>query len=131
MIELKYISKASSKLKLSGLPAIMSVSTTWNEENNISGVLFFDHGYFGQVLEGSSTDVENTWSRIQKDPRHYEIELIGIKPIQKRRFPNWSMKLFNSEEFKDTFPKFSELVAEMTNSTNENVRSLRKIWGTF
>ena len=131
LVELKYISRARQDLKLPGLSAIISTSTYLNGKNNITGVIFFDYGCFGQIIEGSRTDVENTWSKIKEDPRHYEIELVAVKDIPKRRFPKWSMKMFNTEEFKAAFPQFSASINKMSNPLDENYRSIKSLWSNF
>ncbi len=128
LVELKYLSRAHEALNFSTLAAITDVSRARNEPSGITGILFFDHGYYGQILEGERVVVEEKWSRIKNDARHYDIELLGIKEIRNRRFPNWSMKLFNAQEFKGAFPQFSELISKMDDPDAENIRILKLLW---
>lgn len=83
---------------------------TSNESKGITGILFFDQGHFGQILEGPRSEVDVLWESIKNDVRHQNIELLGITEIKERRFPKWSMKLFNAQEFADAFPQFSDVV---------------------
>lgn len=115
-------------MNIFGLADMVSNSITSNSKNKITGIIFFDYGYFGQILEGELTDVENLWSKIKKDNRHHEIELLGTHDIQKRRFPNWSMKLFNTEEFKIEFPEFSILFDKFLNPLETTYLSIKSLW---
>lgn len=128
LVELKYLSRAQEATHVSVLAEIIDVSKAQNELNGITGILFFDHGYYGQILEGERVLVEGKWSRIKNDARHSDIELLGITEIQERRFQKWSMKLFDAKEFKKAFPKFAELISKMDDPDAENIRILKLIW---
>ena len=128
LVELKYLSEAQDVMNIWDLPAILDSSMTSNKLHSVSGILFFDHGYFGQVLEGTRSAVEETWGRIQKDPRHHKIELLGIAEIEERRFPNWSMKLFDAQEFSTTFPKFAELISAIENPNLKTYEVIKSLW---
>lgn len=128
LVELKYISEAEPSMNLWGLTSIIDVAITLNTQNSVTGILFFDKGYFGQVLEGTRSAVEETWRRIKKDSRHSNIELLGITEIEKRRFPNWSMKMFNAQEFSVAFPQFAELLAKINDSDLKTLETLKLLW---
>lgn len=128
LVELKYLSEAQATMNLLSLTAIVDKSISSNTLHSITGILFFDQGYFGQVLEGDRGAVEETWGRIQKDSRHHNIELLGITKIEERRFPKWSMKLFDTQEFSVTFPQFAELLAKIDNPDLKTLEVLRSLW---
>lgn len=128
LVELRYLSDASDEINIWSLTEIVHVSVVSNESQGITGILFFDQGHFGQILEGPRAAVEEVWSRIKNDARHHNIELLGIVQIEKRRFPKWSMKLFNVEEFTEAFPEFSQLIRAMENSEAENLRIMKLLW---
>jgi hypothetical protein len=69
-----------------------------NKRNGITGVLFYDNRIFGQIVEGYPQHVELIWKSITADPRHKEVQVLDINPLQKRRFTNWSMKFYGSDE---------------------------------
>ena len=75
-----------------------------NKSLNITGVLSFDNGRFGQILEGKPKDVELLWDAIQRDPRHSNVVSLGMKRINSRRFANWSMRLCGREEITSANP---------------------------
>ena len=127
LVELKYLSEVKVDVNIWGLTAIAEVTTTLNNLNSITGILFFDNGYFGQILEGTRSAVDETWGRIQKDPRHQNIELLGITEIEKRRFPKWSMKLFDTQEFLVTFPQFAEIITKIDNPDMKTLEVLKSL----
>ena len=128
LVELKYLSKAKEGMNASTLADIIDISKFLNEPNGITGMLFFDYGYFGQIIEGNRSAIEETWSRIKKDSRHCKIEFFGITEIQDRRFPKWSMNLFDAPGFATAFPQFAELIKKMHDSDGENIRILKLLW---
>lgn len=128
LVELKYFSAISKELNLSNLSEITDAAVITNKSKDITGILFFDYGYFGQILEGHRADVEATFERIQKDKRHQNIQLLGVSNIKQRRFPNWSMKLFNAEEFSHQFPQFSEIMEDLNHVDIETYQMITKIW---
>jgi hypothetical protein len=128
LVELKYLSEAETGMNIWGLTAIVDTSITSNKSNSITGILFFDKGYFGQVLEGSRSAVEETWGRIKNDSRHRNIEMLGITEIEGRRFPKWSMKLFDTQEFTIVFPQFSGLMAKIDNPDAKTFQVLKSLW---
>jgi hypothetical protein len=113
LIELKYLSEIAEGANIWDLTDIFSNSVISNELKGITGILFFDQGYFGQILEGPRGEVEELWERIKNDVRHQNIELLGITEIKERRFPKWSMKLFNAEEFLEKFPQFADAIKKI------------------
>ena len=128
LIELKYFSAISKELNLSNLSQITDAALVMNKSKDITGILFFDYGYFGQILEGHRADVEETFKRIQNDKRHQNINLLGLSNIKQRRFPEWSMKLFNAEEFAHQFPQFSEIMNGLNDVDIETYQMIKKIW---
>lgn len=128
VVQLKYLSVTSASTHISDLIKIIEVAIPVNAKNQISGILFFDQGYFGQIIEGPKAAVDETWNRIKDDKRHTNVELLGIQDIQQRQFPKWSMKLFDGQAFAVEFPKFAELITLMVDPSAETLRVLRVIW---
>jgi hypothetical protein len=128
LVELRYQSESVHEMGILGLTRIIDVAIVTNTRLGITGVLFFDKGYFGQILEGPRDGVEEVWSRIQKDKRHQNIEFLGISAIKERRFPKWAMKLFDVQEFASAFPKFSDVVSKMTDQDLEALDAMGRLW---
>lgn len=128
LVELKYLSEAVTGMNIWDLTEIVDVATIKNELHSVTGILFFDKGHFGQILEGSRSAVEETWGRIKIDSRHCNIELLGIMEIEKRRFPKWSMKLFDTQKFSAAFPQFDELIAKIDDPHMKTFEVLKSLW---
>ena len=75
---------------------ILSKSRANNEAVDVSGALMFNAGCFGQVLEGPRGAIEQTFERIQQDPRHGDVSVLAFGPIEKRSFARWSMGFVGS-----------------------------------
>jgi hypothetical protein len=114
-------------MNIMDLASIVDASVILNELHSITGILFFDNGYFGQTFEGTRSAVEETWGRIQKDLRHHNINLLSFTEIEKRCFPKWSMKLFDTHEFLVTFPQFAELIAKIDNPNMKTLEVLKSL----
>ena len=128
LVELKYLSEAKTTMNIWDLTAILDVSVTSNKRHSVTGLLLYDKGYFGQILEGSRSAVEETWGRIKNDARHHNIDLLGVTEIDERRFPKWSMRLFNAQEFSAAFPQFAELIVKIEDPDIKNLQALRSLW---
>lgn len=70
---------------------IAKESTAANGRDAITGVLAEWNGWFAQVLEGPRAEVERTFTRIARDPRHEDLTLIASRACHERRFDRWSM----------------------------------------
>ena len=105
MIRLSYLSqniiaKATLRMK-DEVNAILLTSQKRNAQADITGVLVFNRGVFGQILEGPAGAVEETFERIQLDARHCDVRLLEVRPIQERSFATWSMGYCGHEALLD------------------------------
>ena len=70
---------------------ILDVSRRNNGACGVTGALIFNRGTFGQILEGPEDAVEETFTRIEGDPRHHDVEVLDLKRVSERAFGDWSM----------------------------------------
>lgn len=70
---------------------ILAASQRNNARVGVTGALMFNRGCFAQVLEGSRDAVEQTFERIQRDPRHGDVTVLEFAPADTRGFASWSM----------------------------------------
>lgn len=70
---------------------ILASARKKNPQANITGALMFNAGSFAQVLEGSHDDIQDTFERIQCDPRHSHVVMLALEPVMQREFSSWSM----------------------------------------
>ena len=105
LIELSYVSQAANEMGILGLMNLLEDAVHKNKRNGITGVLFYDNRIFGQIIEGYPQHVELIWKAINADPRHSEVQILDINTLQKRRFSNWSMKFYGSDEISQYVPE--------------------------
>lgn len=80
---------------------ILATSQRLNAQAGINGALVFNRGAFGQILEGPERAVEETFERIQLDPRHHDVRLLEVRAIKERSFAGWSMGFCGREALLD------------------------------
>lgn len=104
LVSLSYVSDATEEFGILALMQLVDKASRRNKGLNITGVLSFDNGRFGQIIEGKPKDVELLWEAIQRDSRHTNVVSLGMKRINSRRFANWSMRLCGREEITSANP---------------------------
>ena len=77
------------------LNEITSTAKTNNPSLNITGVLFYHHGTFIQIIEGPKQNLEQLFQKIENDERHKQVEIIIKEPENTRGYDNWNMDSFN------------------------------------
>ncbi|MCB1947428.1 BLUF domain-containing protein [Nitrosomonas sp.] len=76
---------------------ILAISRKLNADAGITGALMFNKNCFAQILEGAHHRIQETFERIQCDPRHSRVAILDFKPIQNRSFAHWSMAYVGQE----------------------------------
>ena len=132
LIELSYVSQSANDMGLLGLMNLLEDVVHKNKRNGITGVLFYDNCIFGQIIEGYPQYVDLIWKAISADPRHKAIQVLDINTLLKRRFSNWSMKFYGSDEISQYVPELkmglkdtsitlpSEILTLMRSVSNQN-----------
>ena len=105
LIELSYVSQSSNDMGILGLMNLLEDAVDKNKRAGVTGVLFYDNGIFGQIMEGYPEHLEHIWESIAADARHKDIQVLSINPLSKRRFSNWSMKFYGSDEISQYVPE--------------------------
>jgi hypothetical protein len=83
-----------------------------NTEHRLTGILLHSWGHFLQLLEGEESDVNRTFQRIAKDPRHDEVTVIDIV-LPRRMFGDWSMAFADLSEFARANPGFAGFPSDL------------------
>jgi len=99
MYRLIYKSRGTEPITWSTLDSIVETSLVNNLNNSIGGFLLCTETSYLQVLEGTSKHLNTTFSRIMKDPRHTDVELIAYHEIEKRMFDHWEMRTIGVFDF--------------------------------
>lgn len=111
-----YISEAitSSDSAKDYLEKICQAATRNNQQNDITGVLFFHNKHFLQVLEGNVNTLNTLLDKITSDPRHVNLEIIYNNSLDKRNYPNWKMELFD--------------LSDSSKFSSSNLKAIKKIY---
>jgi hypothetical protein len=106
--QLVYISQAVRKMSAEDLLAIQKVAKVNNEPIDVTGSLFYNGGWFLQVLEGPLPTLLELYKKIAKDPRHKNSRVLYNEPAKFRTFTRWSMNMTNLEDRQAD--KYEELI---------------------
>lgn len=92
LVRLIYASRATGGA-VSGEMAtgIVDKSIQNNRLSNITGLLVIGGDRFMQVMEGPAREVEETFARVKRDPRHTDVTTIAEGPGDKRLFRDWKL----------------------------------------
>lgn len=88
---------ASDEIIHKEIEQILAISRQHNSAARITGALMFNKKCFAQILEGSHDSIQETFERIQCDPRHSNVVVLSFEPVQTRRFTQWSMAYIGHE----------------------------------
>lgn len=95
-----YVSRGKG-LDSHALHAVGARAAAKNEEVGITGALIYRDGRFVQLLEGDHEAVARTMSRIDRDPRHFEVTIMLAETCADRLFPDSWMALIESRTIID------------------------------
>jgi len=110
MLQLIYISTASSSPSEAELVNLLEQARISNLRNNITGMLLYSNSTYLQVLEGEAKDVLGLYDAIRKDPRNEGHVILRNSEVSGRDFADWSMGFENLESCSpDQIPGFVEV----------------------
>ncbi|QWE12875.1 BLUF domain-containing protein [Polynucleobacter sp. AP-Titi-500A-B4] len=110
LVELTYLSEAVSDMSFLGLMRLLESARAFNLRHGITGILFYDNQQFGQAIEGERANVMKVWKRIQEDKRHHRIELLEIREVAERSFPEWLLRFYGGETLVKDYPVLAGMV---------------------
>lgn len=91
MLQLVYVSIARAPFSAVALRALLTFARDRNTARGLTGLLLYKAGSFMQVLEGEPSTVEETFAKIQRDPRHRDVRTLWRGDIEAGNFVDWSM----------------------------------------
>lgn len=88
-----YCSKARRPFSEDELADLLEHTRANNRRKGITGLLCYSEGHFVQVVEGPRPVVQHLYALIERDPRHYQLQVLnqGAGPLH--RFPDWRIAL--------------------------------------
>ena len=106
--QLVYMSQATRKMSAEALADIQKTAKNNNQTMDVTGSLFYNGGWFLQVLEGPLDTLQALYNKIEKDPRHKNSRILYNEPAKFRTFTRWSMNMTNLDDRQAD--KYDELV---------------------
>ncbi|MEJ1969625.1 MAG: BLUF domain-containing protein [Rhizomicrobium sp.] len=91
MRQLLYVSNTVCDFPEAGLESILAASRRANAAAGVTGLLLYLDGAFLQVLEGEAEAVDETYARILRDDRHWDVQTLLAQDAADRAFGEWSM----------------------------------------
>lgn len=91
MYRLIYTSRTITSVDRNVMEQIAYLSAGRNDTKNITGMLIYSGDIILQVLEGDQAVVENIYTNICRDTRHYEVTVIAEGAAPRREFPDTPM----------------------------------------
>ena len=113
LVELSYLSEAVSDMSFLGLMRLLESARAFNQQHGVTGILFYDNQQFGQIIEGERANIMKVWKRIQEDKSHHRIELLEIREITERTYPEWLLRFYGGETLIRDYPVLAGMVGGM------------------
>ena len=76
---------------IGNLAVILAESQRNNDRDGLTGALAAHRDRYIQVVEGPAQNLDALLRRLENDPRHRHLVLLGREPIDARLFGRWSM----------------------------------------
>ena len=96
LAQLVYMSAATCLFDEVDLSVLLAKARERNESLEVTGMLLYHDGSFLQALEGDGANVDALYTRIARDPRHAQCQLLLRSSIAKRDFGGWNMGFANA-----------------------------------
>ncbi len=109
--QLVYISQAVRKMSAEELNSILETAKVNNARIDVTGSLFYNGGWFLQVLEGAPDTLAKLYHKIEGDPRHKNSRVLYNEVAKFRTFPRWTMNMTNLDNRQaDKFDELLEVI---------------------
>lgn len=126
LFALAYTSRATRNLSAEDIARIQSTASRTNALDGVTGLLLFTGTHFAQVVEGAQSAIDELLQRLKADERHRDIRVHFAKPIERRSFPSWDMKVVELSPDRDAaLDRLSEMYPPAANpEIKEEVQAL-------
>ena len=130
LFELAYSSISSPETDGERITDILEISRRFNAENDISGCLLYHNNKFTQILEGDKGVIQELYSRISQDKRHFNVKLLYEGEKDERIFECWSMAFLelHSEQSVIDIKLFEENLYFFSEFTEQSTLAVKLFW---
>lgn len=94
MYRIIYKSRATGTIDKEYFRDILYTSIQMNSLHDINGALIATRNSYLQFLEGEEVAVKDTFTQIEQDPRHTDVEVIFSSKVTSPLFSEWRMRGF-------------------------------------
>lgn len=129
LIEISYVSQATQDMGILGLMNLLEDAIHVNKARSITGILFYDYGTFGQILEGTRKDLEYVWSKILNDVRHKDIQILEVNSLKRRNFQKWAMNFYGSDQMNKSIPQAGVELSDAIDKMPQEILKLMRSVG--
>jgi Sensors of blue-light using FAD len=97
-VRLIYVSRQVQPFKLSEYIALSDMSADRNKQLGITGLLISSLSCFMQVLEGDERSVNDTYLKVARDRRHFDVTLVRYELAHSRMVQDWNMRYYDADQ---------------------------------
>lgn len=123
--QLVYASVANHDFSVAQLSELLTAARERNRRTGVTGLLLYHEGSFLQLLEGSSEAVDDTYRRIELDPRHSGVHVLMRGRVGSREFDEWSMGFVGSDALAGSLDGYIDYAEELCLHLLDATRSKR------
>jgi len=114
-------------MNLIDLVYLFDISYKWNQDHQITGVLFYENGMFSQILEGAEDNVMEVWAKIEQDDRHHILRQLNCSPFNQRRYPNWALRFYQGKLIAKYMPQLGKVLDGLPSHDHELLEIMRSV----
>ena len=107
-----YVSEVSDSCGDKETADILRTSRTNNARNAVTGMLVRKNRQFLQYIEGPAQDIEELYTKIERDTRHNSVKIIEEGLAEDRVFYDWEMGFADEHNFQPLQWKWQLFVLE-------------------
>ena len=139
LFKIVYCSRATKLPSSTELNALLIQARNFNSANGITGILLYKDGSYLQYIEGEQEVINQLYTSIKRDQRHYNVKTLVSGKIEQRVFHNWHMGFYepslnsikiSDDENSNPLHDLDKKVFESA-SPNFDITSVHQIIGTF
>jgi hypothetical protein len=126
LIEISYVSQATQDMGILSLMNLLEDAIYVNKSKEVTGILLYDFGVFGQILEGDRKNLEYIWPKICIDIRHKNIQVLEVNPLKNRNFSQWAMNFYGDDQINKVIPQAGERLSKAMNGMPQEILRLMR-----
>lgn len=125
IIELCYVSRARGPFDQKSFLRMIDKSRKWNEQHDLTSIVFYANGGFCQILEGTLRNVDLVCRKISSSSLHHKITHLETRQVSERTILYCPLRLFAHNAVTQRFPALASEMMELSVNRVELVRAIR------